>query len=392
MIKIAPWRTVSVFVTSTFRDMHAERDHLRLVVFPELAERLRQRMHHLEVVDLRWGVETVSLQDEAAKDREILRVCLDEIERCRPFQVVILGERYGYVMPSDSLTVIANRLQCGPNALADASVTAVEIECGLFAPWAKDQRAYVYCRDSLPIEQLSPGALERYTDRRPGQDADHNRQEKLKARILESLPARFRPFPATWNAESETVEGLAAFESQVLDDLWSELDAYTASFARETPRSIEEQQRFDMAEVFAQSLRGFVGRDDLLAQLASFATRESDNWGICLTGAAGSGKTSLLAALSLALQDNDDVILLNHAAGAAVDGGPSTPCCAAGSASSPNGTGWTSRRWIGRRPSGSRNSSPSIWAWRRSGGASLFCSMRWTSWSRPPVPGIWRGW
>jgi len=47
--------TRPIFITSTFRDMHAERDHLRNVVFPELEERLRQRRHHLEPIDLRWG-------------------------------------------------------------------------------------------------------------------------------------------------------------------------------------------------------------------------------------------------------------------------------------------------------------------------------------------------
>ena len=30
------WRNVRVFVSSTFRDMHAERDHLVRAVFPEL--------------------------------------------------------------------------------------------------------------------------------------------------------------------------------------------------------------------------------------------------------------------------------------------------------------------------------------------------------------------
>jgi len=33
-------RKVRIFVSSTFRDMHAERDHLVTVVFPELRERL----------------------------------------------------------------------------------------------------------------------------------------------------------------------------------------------------------------------------------------------------------------------------------------------------------------------------------------------------------------
>ncbi|MDE3088287.1 MAG: DUF4062 domain-containing protein [Chloroflexota bacterium] len=30
------WKTVRVFISSTFRDMQAERDHLVKVVFPEL--------------------------------------------------------------------------------------------------------------------------------------------------------------------------------------------------------------------------------------------------------------------------------------------------------------------------------------------------------------------
>ena len=37
------WHARPLFVSSTFRDMHAERDHLRSVVFPALEERLRER-------------------------------------------------------------------------------------------------------------------------------------------------------------------------------------------------------------------------------------------------------------------------------------------------------------------------------------------------------------
>ena len=38
----ATWKTVRVFISSTFRDMHAERDHLVTVGFPELRERVEQ--------------------------------------------------------------------------------------------------------------------------------------------------------------------------------------------------------------------------------------------------------------------------------------------------------------------------------------------------------------
>ena len=46
-------RQVRVFISSTFRDMHAERDHLVTVVFPELRERVEQLGLEFFDVDLR---------------------------------------------------------------------------------------------------------------------------------------------------------------------------------------------------------------------------------------------------------------------------------------------------------------------------------------------------
>jgi hypothetical protein len=79
----AIWRPRPVFLTSTFQDFHAERDHLRRVVFSALEERLRARHHHLVPIDLRWGVETRTLAEEHAKELLILKVCLAEIQRSR---------------------------------------------------------------------------------------------------------------------------------------------------------------------------------------------------------------------------------------------------------------------------------------------------------------------
>ena len=93
------WRARPVFISSTFRDMHAERDWLRNRVFPRLEEQLRQRRHHLELIDLRLGVETAQADTEEARELLVLKVCLDEIKRSRPFLVVVLGDRYGWVPP-----------------------------------------------------------------------------------------------------------------------------------------------------------------------------------------------------------------------------------------------------------------------------------------------------
>ncbi len=67
------WHTRPIFITSTFRDMHAERDYLRTHVFLELEERLKARRTHLEPIDLRWGVETITTDEEHAKEMLVLK-------------------------------------------------------------------------------------------------------------------------------------------------------------------------------------------------------------------------------------------------------------------------------------------------------------------------------
>ena len=67
------WKTVRVFISSTFRDMQAERDHLVRFVFPRLRQHLLPRRIHLVDVDLRWGV--TSEHDASEVCREIITEC-----------------------------------------------------------------------------------------------------------------------------------------------------------------------------------------------------------------------------------------------------------------------------------------------------------------------------
>ena len=64
----AAWKTVPVFISSTFRDMHAERDHLVKVVFPALREKLEKYRIHLVDIDLRWGVTADQADNDMALD------------------------------------------------------------------------------------------------------------------------------------------------------------------------------------------------------------------------------------------------------------------------------------------------------------------------------------
>src|ERR1700683_3106092 len=85
-------RVVRVFVSSTFRDMQAEREELVKRVFPRLRKRCAQRGVAWTEVDLRWGI-----TEDQAQRGETLPICLGEIDHCLPFFLCLLGERYGWV-------------------------------------------------------------------------------------------------------------------------------------------------------------------------------------------------------------------------------------------------------------------------------------------------------
>jgi len=79
-------RVIRVFVSSTFRDMQAERDELVLKIFPQLRQLCEERGVTWGEIDLRWGI-----TEEQSQRGEVLSICLEEIRRCRPYFIGLLG-------------------------------------------------------------------------------------------------------------------------------------------------------------------------------------------------------------------------------------------------------------------------------------------------------------
>jgi len=86
------WETIKIFISSTFRDMHAERDYLVNNVFPELAIWCEERCLHLLDIDLRWGI-----TEADARQKQTVQTCLKNIDTCRPFFICFVGQRLGWV-------------------------------------------------------------------------------------------------------------------------------------------------------------------------------------------------------------------------------------------------------------------------------------------------------
>lgn len=263
---------IRVFVSSTFRDMHAERDALAQRVFPQLAKLARSRGASFTAIDLRWGI-----TDEQVAEGEVLPICLAEIDRCRPYFIGMLGETYGSVPESIPVNVrdrcpwFANH--CG------ASVTELEFVHGLLREASQIQRACFYFRDPA----ISDSA-QRETD-----------PERIKR--LKNLKDQVRASGARVSENYTSVDNLCELVladleefifSDLPDALFPDFDALRAFEQRVTlgrhTRRVQDRLEAD---------RLYIERPGEFARLTEHL--EGQGPPLVVTGPSGIGKTACLA-------------------------------------------------------------------------------------------------
>lgn len=126
------FRTVRIFVSSTFKDMDFERDYLKNFVLPRLNNELLQYNILVELCDLRSGI-AKKFASEQEQEEFILQSCFSAIKTTYPYFIALLGERYGWVPPKHSLENLKQLFgSFGVETLSveDKSVTELEILLG----------------------------------------------------------------------------------------------------------------------------------------------------------------------------------------------------------------------------------------------------------------------
>ncbi len=313
------WRSQAIFVSSTFGDMQAERDFLRSHVFPEIEERLRRIRVHLEWVDLRIGIAISSIADQSDRDAEVLKVCLAEVERCRPFFIALIGDRYGSVADSDRIAAAAREAGLEGD-YSGCSITELEIAKGVLADVVGATRSLIYLRAALPYQRMRALAGE-YSDlhhRSAEVRAGATRLASLKSRLRETLPGRVHEYHCDWDDGTGTVIGLEGWGADVVEQLWQELHTAFPPVDDAGDASWQDAERRALIDFVEDRCRDFTGREGVITRLMGVALQAtSDLAGICLTGVPGSGKSAIWCALYQRLA-KADALILAHVAGASL--------------------------------------------------------------------------
>ena len=311
------WQTIRVFISSTFRDMHAERDHLVKVVFPKLRERLERFRVELIDIDLRWGI-----TEAQANDHRVLELCLQQIDECRPYFIGLLGQRYGWVpieLPESAVRAygwIRNQEQ--------KSITELEIQHGILNNPRMSARAYFFFRDE---EALRDVPAERCDSIYRETDPVFSRKLSLLKEEIRKSGCKVTVYSPRWDPclydpslQSEGKFGaLEAFGEAVEEQLFSAICTEHGfdEVPSDTDAGDELSGELDYHERFIHSrLKTYIGRNwihnDLLRYIHETSPRP-----LLLFGPSGAGKSAGLAHLirSFAAGEKQTVVI-SHFVGA----------------------------------------------------------------------------
>ena len=253
-------RNIRIFISSTFRDMMDEREQLMKIVFPELRRRCARKFIELTEVDLRWGV-----TDEEASQGRVIEICLNEIDKSRPYFIGILGNRYGWVPTMVDFEKCKHHIERFPWVNKDVaqglSITEMEIQYGVLRNPNMSGKAFFYLKEFHEEDQ--DDAREKLITLR----------KKIESQNL---------FPVKKYKSAESMG------NQVLNDLWKQIEI---DYPDEEIPDEHTREQLNHQAILHKHTAFFAGNHSFVDQLNQIVTQNNL---VLLSGQPGIGKTTLL--------------------------------------------------------------------------------------------------
>jgi len=288
-------RQIRIFISSTFRDMQAEREYLVTKVFPALRRYCDERDISIFELDLRWGI-----SEEEAKQGKVFEICLNEVRKTKPFFIGLLGDRYGWVPTDEERKIMAantNLFEDYPwivNELDEGtSITEIEIQEGVLRQEEKIN-AYFYLRS--PKMEISDEFREK-----SGTPAEKMLSELKKVLNKQDV------YPVK---EYDSIESLG---KMVENDFIKLVD----SLFPQTSLSQLEKERIQQQTFFKSRTRVYVPNETWYEKLDEFVDstcEEAKDRALVVTGESGMGKSALLANWTVRrlAQNNKNEKIIHH--------------------------------------------------------------------------------
>ncbi|XP_077998733.1 TPR repeat-containing protein DDB_G0287407-like [Glandiceps talaboti] len=306
VVRRSGWKTIRVFVSSTFKDFHMEREVLIKQVFPDLRQWCEKRRLHLVECDLRWGVPKDSTSEET------LRTCLGEIDRCYqdnicPYFLNMTSERCGWIPGQGDVPKNLAKEYRWVNGL---SLTEMEIMHGAYRK--SNPNSLFAIREADFLNALPEDQKENFIDASP------IAPEKLK--ILKTMLQdrfkgdRFFKYKCKFDCVDDDsgkvrLNGLdGQFSTKVIEFFKKRI---AVQYPLENVQLDVYDQEREAHESFMKNRSAIVlGRNDILEKLGDYVTGTAIDMPLVLLGGPGMGKSSIMARaadVAVTQADNNDI-------------------------------------------------------------------------------------
>ena len=296
------WEDVYIFISSTFNDMNAERDFLVKKVIPELRAQCCEHRLKLVEIDLRWGIK----EEDAAENKKVVDICLNNVDRCRPFFLCFLGQRLGWVpMPQDISSDTLLHFPGLNKYLGRSAITEMEIIHALLDPMGNNQYrpkmdGFFYFRDPSYLEDLQTDEMrELYCPK----NQNGEQLESLKKMIRGQFPTH--TYSGTWE-ENDLLQGeLKDFQCEgkpmkevIIEEMMTAIrERYPEHWEENAEQDSLEKELEEQDNYLFRLNDGYLYRDGLEDAVTEAMTQ---NNGICILEApSGSGKSAFLSDMIL---------------------------------------------------------------------------------------------
>lgn len=212
-------RQIRVFISSTFQDMQEERQYLFNYTFPKLRMIAEKRDVRIVEIDLRWGI----TYEESANGK-VMQICFEEIDKCRPFFIGILGDRYGWCPDTTELEKNPNTEKEFPWARKyieeGKSMTEMEMQFGALCAELQPQqkiKASFYIKENSNNTDFEQIKLKEQVHINTNINSCYYRSkedlgEKIEKEIIALLDEAF-PLEQCEGFEKETISQRAALDT-----------------------------------------------------------------------------------------------------------------------------------------------------------------------------------
>ena len=277
-------RHLKIFISSTFQDMQEEREILLKETFLELKKIAKKRDVEVTEIDLRTGI-----TEKQEKSGQIVKICLDEIERCTDspiFFLGMLGNRYGWDewhLHTDKNTLEDKKYSWIKEHIGK-SVTELEIVSALERV-QNNNRAFLYFKKQ--------------------KENDDQRLIDLKNRLIKKSEIDNQLYVTHYKNADEFRERTIESFSKALDELYPK------------DKKLKEVERLrTIHQIFAKSRQKiYIPHSKNENILKEFIANEQDR--LLLYGESGYGKSALIANYFKHFSKKSETFVIEHYIGGA---------------------------------------------------------------------------